>query len=154
MRKRAPLTRDQVGRKYGFRSGLELAVAEQLNKLGVPFQYEAKTILYERPASIRKYTPDILLPNGIIIETKGRFITEDRLKMRWVKEQHPDLDIRFVFSNPSAPINKGSKTSYALWAETYGFPYAARLIPKAWIDEPPNEVTLSAVANLKDRIHD
>ena len=53
--------------------------------------------------------------------------------MRLVKEQHPEKDIRIVFSRSSAKINKGSKTSYGDWCTRYGFPFADKLIPAAWL---------------------
>ena len=71
----------------------------------------------------------------LIVECKGRFTSEDRRKMRLVKEQHPDLDIRFVFSRSSSKINKGSKTTYADWCHKYGFPFADKLIPEIWLGE-------------------
>lgn len=52
-----------------------------------------------------------------------------------VKEQHPELDIRFVFSNSKTKISKKSKTSYGMWCEKHGFPYSNKLIPKDWINE-------------------
>ena len=63
---------------------------------------------------IRTYTPDFELPNGIIIESKGRFVAADRKKHLLVQKQHPELDIRFVFSNSKAKISKGSKTTLCM----------------------------------------
>lgn len=85
------------------------------------------------PESNHKYRPDFPLDNGIIIETKGLFTTEDRKKMKLVKEQHPHLDIRLVFSNAMARIAKKSKTTYAKWAEDNGFLWAHRAIPPGWL---------------------
>jgi hypothetical protein len=126
----------QVGIREGFRSGLEDKVAEQLRAQGIDPRYEECKIKYLVPATNSTYTPDFRLPNGIIIETKGRFTSKDRKKHRLIKEQHPHLDIRFVFSNPKARISKTSLTTYADWCEQYGFKYAAKLIPQEWIDEP------------------
>jgi hypothetical protein len=75
------------------------------------------------------------LPNGIVVETKGYFETADRQKHILVKAQHPELDLRFVFSNPDKPISKGSKTSYAMWCEKNGFLYAKGVIPKEWLSQ-------------------
>jgi len=86
------------GRKYGYRSGLEDRISEQLTGLSVPFKYEEFKIRYE-VNEVRSYTPDFELPNGIIIESKGRFVAADRKKHLLVQKQHPSLDIRFVFSN-------------------------------------------------------
>ncbi len=128
---------DERGLAEGYRSGLEDKIAAQLRAGGIDPQYETLTIKYVKPERIAKYTPDFPLPNGIIIETKGRFVTADRQKHLLIKEQRPDLDIRFVFSNPKTRISKTSKTTYAMWCEKHGFKYAAKLIPDEWLKEPP-----------------
>lgn len=123
-----------------YRSGLEDSVAQQLKDAGIEVEYESIKIKFIQPAKVRTYTPDWVLPNGIIIETKGRFTSADRQKHLLIQEQHPDLDIRFVFSNPSAKINKASKTTYASWCEKHGFLYAKGLIPEEWLREPPKDI--------------
>ena len=128
-------TSKQVGLTYGFRSGLEDNVSKQLDEAGIDYKYEEIKYEYEEPATKHKYTPDFVLANGIIVETKGRFMPDDRKKHLLVKQQHPDLDIRFVFTRSKSPINKGSKTTYAMWCEKHGFKYADKLIPKDWLKE-------------------
>lgn len=120
--------------KHGYRSGLEDKVSDQLKKSGVRFSYESMKISY-RIDEVRKYTPDFLLPNGIIVETKGRFTAADRKKHLLIKEQHPEFDIRFVFSNSRAKLNKGAKSSYGEWCDKHGFLYADKEIPTEWINE-------------------
>jgi hypothetical protein len=123
---------------HGFRSGLEKRIADDLTSRGVKFDYEKTKIRYTVPEREATYTPDfVLLGNGIIVESKGIFDAEDRQKHLLIKAQHPDLDIRFVFSRASAPIYKGSKTTHAMWAEKHGFKYAERLIPAEWLKEAP-----------------
>lgn len=129
----------------GWRSGLEEAVGQQLKDAGLPFLYEPFRIPYSQPAKPRNFTPDFILPNGIVIETKGRFVTADRQKHLLIKAQHPDLDLRFVFSNSRARISKQSKTTYAKWCESKGFQYADTSIPQEWIDEPVNMRSLRVV---------
>jgi hypothetical protein len=143
-----PSTRS-AGLKEGWRSGLEEENCERLKTLGVSYEFEKLTINYVQPVKPRRYTPDILLPNGIIIETKGRFVTADRQKHLLVQEQHPDLDIRFVFSNPNTRISKQSQTTYARWCEAKGFLYAKLHIPLQWIKEPVNAKSLRAIDALK-----
>ena len=121
--------------KNGYRSGLEDRISDQLKSLSVPVKYEEFKIKYLVPESLHTYTPDFELPNGIIIESKGRFVAADRKKHLLVQQQHPKLDIRFVFSNSKAKISKGSKTSYADWCIKHGFLYADKLIPEGWISE-------------------
>jgi len=134
--KRKPMTVRQVALKHGFRSGLEETIAKKLSADKVPFEYEKLKINFNQPEKKRSYTPDFqLLSNGIIIESKGRFLVADRLKHLWVKEQHPELDIRFVFSNSKAKLSKASKTTYGMWCDKHGFKYADREIPKGWINE-------------------
>jgi hypothetical protein len=50
-----------------------------------------------------------------------------------IKEQHPELDIRFVFSNSKTRISKQSKTTYADWCRTKGFQFADKKIPQEWL---------------------
>jgi hypothetical protein len=143
--KRRKLSAQQVGLVHGFRSGLEEQIAQQLKTLGIAFDYESVKLHYIKPARDAKYTPDFILPNGIVIESKGRFLVDDRQKHLILKSQHPGLDVRFVFSNSNTKISKNSKTSYAAWCEKHGFEYADKYIPKAWIDEPPDEGRLAAL---------
>lgn len=129
------LTAKQVAAKYGFRSGLEERIAEQLDKAGVEYTYEKLKLDYVKPASKHVYTPDFVLANGIIIETKGRFLLADRQKHILVKRHNPTLDIRFVFSNSNARISKASATTYAQWCIKNGFKYADKTIPEEWFSE-------------------
>ena len=122
------------GIKYGYRSGLESKVSAQLSEAGVDFEYETFKIEYQVNET-RKYTPDFRLPNGIIVETKGRFVAADRKKHLLVQQQHPDLDIRFVFSNSKAKLNKGARSTYADWCQKHGFLYADKTIPEEWLNE-------------------
>ncbi len=122
----------KYGVKYGYRSGLEDRISKQLKSLSVPVKYEEMKIKYAIN-EVRTYTPDFELPNGIIIESKGRFVVADRKKHLLIKKQYPELDIRFVFSNSRAKINKGSKTTYGMWCDKHGFLYADKLIPEEWI---------------------
>ena len=106
--------------KHGYRSGLEETIAKDLKEAGISFLYEDKKITYQ-VNQVRTYTPDFILPNGIIIETKGRFVVDDRMKHLMIREQYPHLDLRFVFSNSRNKIRKGSKTTYGDWCTKHGF---------------------------------
>ena len=115
------------------RSGLESQIAAQLQAADVEFQYEKGWIEYTEPVTAHKYLPDFRLFNGVIVEGKGRFETADRKKHLLIKTQHPELDIRFVFSNPNQRISKQSQTTYAMWCDKYGFKHAKQFIPKEWL---------------------
>lgn len=134
---------------HGVRSGLEEKVTEQLVKAGVSYEYETVKIPYIVPASPHKYTPDFILHNGVIVETKGRFLVDDRHKHLLIQEQHPDLDIRFVFSSASTKIATGAKTTVVQWCQKYGFKYAIKTIPAEWLVEPTNEASASAIERLR-----
>lgn len=125
----------EVGLRLGFRSGLESRVASELTEAGVYFVFEPFKIAFIRPETEHTYTPDFLLPNGILIETKGRFVTADRQKHLLIRRCNPEADIRFVFSNPRQRIGKGSRTTYAMWCDKNGFKYAKGSIPEEWINE-------------------
>jgi len=121
-----------VARKHGFKSGLEETISSQINGRGIDVKYESEKIPYIIPASNHTYNPDFKLPNGIFVETKGRFVAADRKKHMLVKSQNPELDIRFVFSNSKNKITKSSKTSYGDWCDKNGFKYADKIIPEDW----------------------
>lgn len=116
----------------GFKSGLERSLDIQLRQSGVEYAYESLKLDYTTRHS---YTPDFVLKNGIIIEAKGYFRTDAEVaKMRAIKSTYPDLDIRFVFSNPDKLVRR-SKVSHGEWASRQGFPWAAVRIPQEWLDE-------------------
>ena len=121
--------------KNGYRSGLEEDLAESLRARGVKYTYEETKIRYIQPATEHQYTADFELENGIIIESKGRFLVADRKKHLLIKRQQPHLDIRFVFSNSKQKISKASRTTYADWCNKNGFLYADKEIPDSWIKE-------------------
>jgi len=127
------ISKAQTAWALGFRSGLEEKVADQLRENNVDFTYEKVKISYVKPESTHTYKPDFVLSNGLVIETKGRFLTADRQKHLLIKAQHPEMDLRFVFSNSNAKISKTSKTSYADWCNKHGFQYADKLIPTSWL---------------------
>lgn len=135
----------EVGLKYGFRSGLEEKIADQLKAAGISYRFEEDAIEYLKPARTARYTPDFVLPNGIVIETKGRFVTEDRQKHIQVKAQHPLIDIRIVFSNSRSRISKKSATTYGMWCERQGIKYADKIIPAAWLAEAPEVTRIRAL---------
>lgn len=116
------------------RSGLEDNIARQIS-LYEKEVYEEQQLQYEVPAIMHTYTPDFILRNGIIIEAKGLFDAADRQKHLYIKQQHPNLDIRFVFQRPSNKIYKGSNTTYAKWCEKHGIKWATRVIPESWFKE-------------------
>jgi len=136
------------GQLYGYRSGFEDRIAEELRNKGIEAAYEVLSLPFIQPELQRSYTPDFFLPNGILIETKGQFTLEDRQKHKYIKASHPKLDIRFVFQNPNTKIRKGSPTSYAAWCEKQGFLYAAKSIPEGWLNEPEDKARLDAVRKI------
>ena len=123
-----------AAKKYGYRSGLEQKVSDYLNERNVKYGYECIKIEWEDLA-YRTYTPDFVLNNGIIIETKGLFTAADRRKHLAIKKQHPTLDIRFVFTNSNSKLRKGAKSTYAEWCIKKGFRYYDRIIPEDWLKE-------------------
>jgi hypothetical protein len=124
----------KVARSLGYRSGLEVKLSEFLDALKIKYIYEGIKIEWEDLA-YRTYTPDFVLSNGVIIETKGLFTPADRYKHLCIQRQHPNLDIRFVFTSSRKKIQKGSKTSYATWCDKNKFLFHDRIIPEAWLKE-------------------
>jgi 3-deoxy-D-manno-octulosonic acid (KDO) 8-phosphate synthase len=114
-----------------YRSRFEASVASFLTERGATFSYESLRLDYVRKC---KYTPDFVLPNGVIIEVKGRWLGSDRTKHLRVRETNPDVDIRFCFQNAYNKLNKNSTTSYADWCDKHGFLWCHKIIPEEWLN--------------------
>jgi hypothetical protein len=126
--------------KYGYKSGLEHTVADQIKSAEYPLNYETETLNYIVPERKAKYTPDFVFvkKNGdlMFIETKGRWTSADRLKMKHVLASNPGIDIRMVFQAPAQKISKNSKTTYESYANKLGINYVAKKqIPEEWLSE-------------------
>ena len=135
---------------YRYRSGLEKQVAAYLKDNQTKVRYELLKIEWE-DLRYRTYTPDFLLDNGIICETKGQFDSEDRYKHTCIRQQHPELDIRFVFSNAKAKLYKGSKSTYTDWCEKNDFKYAHRVVPESWLKEKGKLITAERITLKTER---
>ena len=138
----------QAAYKYGYRSGLELLVAEQIKETSYELRYETDVIKYIVPQRDAKYTPDFVFTkrNGsmMYIETKGRWTATDRKKMKHVLQCNPGIDLRIVFQNPNQKISKASKTTYEAYANKLGISKVAKKeIPIEWMADclKPGEKT-------------
>ena len=126
--------------KYGYKSGLEHTVADQIKNTEYDLNYETETLNYVVPERKAKYTPDFIFTkkdgNIMYIETKGRWTSIDRLKMKHVLASNPGIDIRLVFQTPTQKISKGSKTTYESYANKLGIKHVAKKdIPAEWFAE-------------------
>ena len=114
-----------------FKSGLEEKVSDLLCELGVDYEYEGLSL----PYTIKHlYTPDFVLPNGIVLETKGYWKPEDRRKIKQVVTENPHIDLRMVFQDPYKKNSKKYKTTYAKWCTRYNIKWCAyHAIPVDWL---------------------
>lgn len=132
-----------------YRNSLEEGVGEQLTAAGVSFSFEEEKLPYEVPSRTANYLADFRIGN-IILEVKGRFggprarsndDARERQKFVLLKAQYPELDIRFVFQRAATKIYKGSKTTYAQWADDHGFKWCDKgRVPAAWIEDLKREM--------------
>jgi len=115
----------------------EQRVMSNLTAKGVEFTFEPHSLPY---SVTRDYIPDLLI-GEMYVEIKGYFRQDAQRKMRAVKKQHPNKDIRFLFQRAEATIQgakkrkDGTKMTCREWAERYGFQYAeGEEIPQTWIN--------------------
>lgn len=81
--------------EFSVRGMWELNVAKRLNELGYIW-IKANSISYMTDYT-HHYTPDFYIPElDLYIEVKGRYPNTDRIKMKAVHEQHPELKIYFI----------------------------------------------------------
>lgn len=131
---------------YNMASKSETVFAEWCDEMGIQWIYEPEKFNWYPPQpKIRKYTPDFKIINRkgkiFFVEFKGWLRPADKTKMKAVKHQRPDLDIRFVFAKGDKPVvgakprKNGTKMTHAEWAEKYGYKWAEGTIPDAWLEE-------------------
>ena len=135
------------------RSSLEQHVAYRLDELGVTWEYEKYILEYRKPIrkavcgecestdvyAIRQYTPDFWLPDyRCYLEVKGKFGQVDRMKMRYVVDQHPDEDIRMIFSRNNLIGRKAqTDTRYIDYCNQYGMSACVlENMTKEWLECP------------------
>jgi len=120
--------------KLGFKSMAEVELFQHQQDVGYGILYEPMKIQYVLK---KMYTPDfqVFKEDGTFFyaEMKGYLRPADRTKMCAVKEQYPDLDLRFIFINANTTITKRSKTTYGMWATKQGFMWAEKTIPDEWL---------------------
>ena len=108
----------------------KLTVAENIKTTDYPLNYETETLNYIVPERKAKYTPDFVFTKKdgtlMYIETKGRWTSADRLKMKHVLHSNPGIDIRLVFQAPTQKISKASKTTYEDYAVKLGIKHIAK----------------------------
>ncbi len=109
--------------------------------LGENAEHEPHKIRFTQPPKERFYLPDFLTKAGVYLEAKGRFVSADRMKHLWLKEQHPDKRIVIVFMNGDVKLNKKSKTSYSDWATKNGIEWLN------WRDGIAEELIVNADKN-------
>jgi hypothetical protein len=145
----------RAAKTAGYNSGFEHTVASYLEKKGVPFEYELHSFGWEEHLPTahcrtcdtkacykkRSYTPDFFVgnPNSpIIIETKGIFTVHDRKIALAMKEQHPDVDLRYLFLRDNK-LSRKSKTRYSEWCQknglTYGISTDLQTTLSQWVDD-------------------
>lgn len=136
-----------------FRSKFEESISRELTNMGVAFEYESLIVPYTKPQRLTKrvkelhglsddfvsigyfsYLVDFLLPNGVCIETKGRFTASDRTKMIAVSQQNPHLKIKMLFQRDQR-IHSGSSTFYSDWCKAHVIDYAISHVPERWLNE-------------------
>lgn len=107
------------------RSKLELKFEEIIKEFDVAYDYEVTKIPYTIPESNHNYTVDWTFINGLLVETKG-YLSDHKERYKYVllKQQHPDLDLRFVFDNPNK-LCGGTKQTHGAWATKYGFKWCS-----------------------------
>jgi len=136
-------------RRREFRSGFEKTIRKQLDEQKVKYKYEPCKIKWKRRVSsgecgrcghskvyqLCSYTPDFVLGNGIWIEAKGKLDSRNRTKLKAIREQHPEIDLRLVFQRDNIIKGTKNKTRYSEWASKLGFRFAIGSVPSAWLGD-------------------
>ena len=160
----------KAARQMGYASGFEARTADQLEKDERAYEYESETCEFEYHKTISRgavldedgekvvigsekwkvvqwhtYTCDFCIKTSkgenLFIETKGYFKPQDRAKHVLVRKQHPEADIRIIFTQDG---KVSVKTRYSQWCEKNNIKYhivtpsnlkEGNIIPQGWLEE-------------------
>jgi hypothetical protein len=130
-----------------FRSKFEANIYPTLPK---GTEFEGDTLIYDKRttrkmicqdcSSVRvlqkaKYLTDFKMPNGIYLEAKGYFPSQDRSKMESVIKCNPDCDIRMVFQKDGWVDNKKKHLKYSEWCTRRNIKWCVGKVPEGWMNE-------------------
>ena len=122
----------------GMRSMGEVYCASDLDARGKKYEYEARRLTYQYDP--QTYTPDFVLPNGVIVEFKGKMVGETRKKLLAIRRCNPNLTIGIVFQKANNKLStRPNSKRYWEWAEASGFLYSESFIPDAWFNIKPKK---------------
>ncbi len=116
------------------RSGYEQKVMEFLESQGVQYEYEKDSIPYTVPETKRRYIPDFKV-RETYIESKGRWLANDRAKIKRVLAENPGIRLKMLFMRDN-PIRKGSSTLYSDWCNKNNIDFAispSGAVPLRWL---------------------
>ena len=131
-------TKGQCGQLYA--SKFEAAVCEAALDFATAAEWDKTPPASQTRISYQlHYVPDLILPNGVVIEIKGHFPPEDRRKMLAVIRSNPQLDVRMVFQDP---YRSPRGLCPGEWCDRHGIRWADRAIPRQWFTDPPSPVAL------------
>lgn len=141
IRKQTRQQRKEELKKTGYKSWLEVEVADVLEAMGAPVDYEPDRLYYTIPESLHSYRPDFKLRENVYIESKGILDLASRKKLIYFKKSNPHVTIYLLFECSTNKIKAGAKQSYADWAVKNGFEYADWRygIPNHWITGENNK---------------
>lgn len=136
-----------TGKQIPMESLPEVRCAEQLDDMGIRWEYEPIQIEYLQPAkkiytadlelitdvyTKHIYTPDFYCPDyNSYIEVKGWFKAIHRKKHIGVRDTWPDMVVNILFQY-NGWIGKKKVTSYTQWCMQQHIPCSVTNIPKEW----------------------
>jgi hypothetical protein len=128
---------------WNFDSKQEKVFAERelagLEERGIKCEREVTKVTFTPPSKSRTKLWDftLTLTSGkvIVIEYKGWWDRDTRLKEIMAIEQNPGIDVRYVFSNAETKIYKSSPTTYGDYCAKRGIRYSTKTIPLNWLLE-------------------
>ena len=114
-----------------YRNQLEANVAAQLTAQGHGFGYEEVKYSY---ITKHTYITDFCV-GDVLIEVKGYWPAEQRMKLLHVFKSHPMLRLFVALERPDTRISKTSKITYAGWCSRYLIPWCPIPIPPRFLQE-------------------
>jgi hypothetical protein len=144
-------------RNADYRSGAEVVFSQWLDQRGIEYEYEQHVLKYLSSVTKgicnkcdsrdvgqqRTYTPDFYFPKfDFFIEVKGRLDSATRKKMRDVRRENPDVDVRLLLMADNK-ITPRKPERYSDWCKKFDYQYCIKFPPDAWFEKETLNVHLA-----------
>ena len=113
----------------------EIETQLKVHRLEYELNNKDNSIEYINCKKTKVFVPRFVMSDGMIVESVSYLLKQDCRKYLLLREQYPNLDIRFIFESADKYVSGGDGLTLAEWAASNKFHWANKLFPLEWMIE-------------------